>query len=263
MTHKLSLPTANTRQSLTRGKKQTLASLTGPFRRAEERIFQYSRETLVDLLNGICVRTTTSILAKLKGEAHGGTSEHELVKVEDRERVVSLLNNFVASAKQIQATLLLKPPLSSVPNPGGIRAIASHLTQQLKERCEKEIDEINQSLQKLTVRPWLYLEPEGRGLEVRIEAEANQEFSWDVANALLAVVQLIEREELDTLRRCDCGKWYFASRSDQKSCSATCRQRRHASSPEFRATRRAYRKTVNEMKIAAATRSLKTKSRKR
>jgi hypothetical protein len=264
MTHKRSLPTTNTRQSLIGGRKtDSREPHRTSLERADEYIFQYSRETLVDLLNGICARTTTSMLAKLKGEAHGGTSEHELVKVEDRERVVSLLNNFVASVKQIQATLLLKPPLSSVPNTGGVKAIAGNVSRMLKDRCGEEIKEINQLLQTLTVRPSLYLEPEGRGLVVRTDAAANQEFSWDVANALLAVVQLIEREEMDTLRRCDCGKWYFASRSDQKSCSATCRQRRHASSPEFRATRRAYRKTVNEMKVAAAIRSLATKSRKR
>lgn len=239
MTHKRSLPTANTRQSLIGGKKQTIESLTVSLVRADEFLFRHSRETLVDLLNGVCVKTSSWL---------GVTSEHELVKVEDRERVVSLLNNLVASVKQIQANLLLKPPLSSVPNRGGIRTIASHLSQQFKDRCEKEIDEINHLLQKLTVRPSLYLEPEGRGLEVRIEAAANQEFSIGVANALLAVVRLIERKELDTLRRCDCGKWYFASRSDQKSCSATCRQRRHARTPEFRTTRRAYRNTVKEMK---------------
>jgi hypothetical protein len=150
--------------------------------------------------------------------------------------------------KQIQETLSLKPPMSSVPNPGGMKAIASHASRMLKDRCGDEIDEINRLLEKLKVRPCLYLDPEGRNLEVSMEADANREFSYTVANALLTAVRLIERKELDTLRRCDCGEWYFASRSDQKSCSARCRQRRHASSPEFRATRRAYRKTVKEMK---------------
>jgi hypothetical protein len=239
MTYKRPSSTAITRQSLVGGKKQALESRGDHFERSEERLFQSYREYLADLLNGVYVKTITLL---------GHTAEHELVKVEDREKVSSLFNKLVTSLKQIQETLSLKPPLSSVPNQGGIHTIASHLSQQLKDRCEEEIDEINRLLEKLTVRPWLYLAPEGRSVEVRIEASPNREFSYDVANALLTVMRLIERKELDTLRRCDCGKWYFASRSDQKSCSATCRQRRHARSPEFRATRRAYRKTLNEMK---------------
>lgn len=204
----------------------------------EERLFGIRCKHLIDLLNDECEGARSML---------GVRYEYELVKAEDREKVVSLLNKFVTSVKQIQETLLLKPPMSSEANAGGIRTITSHLNKQLKDRCGDEIDGINQLLKKLTVRPSLYLEPEGRGLEVRMEEVANREFTDTVAGALMAAVRLIERKEMDRLRRCDCGKWYFASRSDQKSCSATCRQRRHAGTPEFRAARRAYRETAKSM----------------
>lgn len=208
-------------------------------------IFEYRRKTLADLLNANFIRSYPQ-LDMFRSD--GGTTEHELVKPQDQEKVRALLNKFVTSVKQIQVTLLLKPPLSSVPNPGGLRNIAGHALQLIKDRCGDEIDEANNLLKKIRIRPQFSTDAEGRSLEVAMEAASNREFSDTVADAFLTVTQLVERKELDMLRRCDCGKWYFASRSDQKSCSATCRQRRHANSPEFRATRRAYRKTLAEMK---------------
>lgn len=53
---------------------------------------------------------------------------------------------------------------------------------------------------------------------------------------------------------CICGKTYQPSRSDQKFCSATCRQRNYAASPKFRTTRADYRMQTKQLFMDAVLR---------
>lgn len=62
------------------------------------------------------------------------------------------------------------------------------------------------------------------------------------AEAAIAVMSLAEVNELRRLRRCLCGKWFFARREAQKSCSANCRHRLYEQTEKFRARRRRYMK---------------------
>lgn len=58
------------------------------------------------------------------------------------------------------------------------------------------------------------------------------------ARALMAVMALVREGSLDSLRRCVCGDWFLAVRSDQRSCSMACRQRKYATNPDFNQKRR-------------------------
>src|SRR5580765_2065399 len=44
------------------------------------------------------------------------------------------------------------------------------------------------------------------------------------AFALFSLLRLAEAGELQRVRRCDCGQWFVAWRSDQEFCSTRCRQ---------------------------------------
>lgn len=130
-------------------------------------------------------------------------------------------------------------------------------------RFANELRDINQILNDVVTVPALQLTWDARGLEaenhVRNDVnavrragrwpalETGTNMNWIECEAALGVVELIRRSALDDLRRCDCGTWFIAVRSDQLSCSATCRQRRHAKTPEFKVKRRSYRKTKAEM----------------
>jgi len=58
--------------------------------------------------------------------------------------------------------------------------------------------------------------------------------------AAMCVMHLAVRDELDRVRKCDCGKFFLARRLDQLYCSTKCRVRYHQSSEEFKAKRRKY-----------------------
>jgi hypothetical protein len=66
--------------------------------------------------------------------------------------------------------------------------------------------------------------------------------------AVMCVLQLALRDELDRVRGCDCGKFFFAHRIDQRYCSTKCRVRFNQSSEEFRAKRRTYMRKLYRLK---------------
>ncbi len=72
--------------------------------------------------------------------------------------------------------------------------------------------------------------------------------------ALEGLLQVVERGELDYLRKCGvCQRWYLATRSDQVVCSKACRQKKYSANPEYNQHRReiyAWKKTQKVKKPA-------------
>jgi hypothetical protein len=56
---------------------------------------------------------------------------------------------------------------------------------------------------------------------------------WDVTN-------LAENGLLEMVRICQCQRWFFARREDQKACSPVCRHKNYEQTEEFKTKRRAY-----------------------
>jgi len=56
--------------------------------------------------------------------------------------------------------------------------------------------------------------------------------------AVMCALQLAERDHIDNVRKCSCGKFFVAGRIDQSYCSVECRVKAHQSSDEFKAKRR-------------------------
>jgi hypothetical protein len=63
-------------------------------------------------------------------------------------------------------------------------------------------------------------------------------------------MDLAELNDLDRLRRCICGKWFFAVRRAQQSCSGRCRHRLYEQSAAFKAKRRAYMRKYYRLKVS-------------
>jgi hypothetical protein len=68
------------------------------------------------------------------------------------------------------------------------------------------------------------------------------------AEAALAAMSLAEVNELTWLQRCLCGKWFFACRKTQRSCSSTCRHRLYEQTDRFRVNRRKYMRSYYRLK---------------
>ena len=56
--------------------------------------------------------------------------------------------------------------------------------------------------------------------------------------AVMCAVQLAQRNQIQNVRECSCGKYFVAGRIDQNYCSVKCRVKAHQSSEEFKAKRR-------------------------
>jgi hypothetical protein len=71
-----------------------------------------------------------------------------------------------------------------------------------------------------------------------------------------SIMSLAELDELDRLRRCICGKWFFACRISQRSCSHRCRQKLYEGSPAYRQERREYMREYRRHEVERNKRSL-------
>jgi hypothetical protein len=52
------------------------------------------------------------------------------------------------------------------------------------------------------------------------------------------ILELVRNNALTRIRRCDCGRWFFALRIDGVACSDTCRKRIHDQKPEVKKRRK-------------------------
>jgi hypothetical protein len=56
--------------------------------------------------------------------------------------------------------------------------------------------------------------------------------------AVMGVLELAKRDELDRVKHCSCDRFFVPGRIDQRHCSTACRVKEHQSSEEFKAKRR-------------------------
>jgi hypothetical protein len=54
------------------------------------------------------------------------------------------------------------------------------------------------------------------------------------------LIRLTSEHLLDRIRRCVCGKWFFAARNQRKSCSPKCRHKLYEQTEDYRRKRRKY-----------------------
>jgi hypothetical protein len=64
---------------------------------------------------------------------------------------------------------------------------------------------------------------------------------WDITN-------LAENGLLEMVRICQCQRWFFARREDQKACSPGCRHKNYEQTEEFKTKRRAYMREYYALK---------------
>lgn len=77
--------------------------------------------------------------------------------------------------------------------------------------------------------PTLYFLPGGSNCSAEKQSEVG---------AVMSAVQLAQRDQIQNVRECSCGRYFVAGRVDQNYCSVKCRVKAHQSSEEFKAKRR-------------------------
>jgi hypothetical protein len=66
--------------------------------------------------------------------------------------------------------------------------------------------------------------------------------------AIFAIRRLVNAGRLDRIRRCDCGNWFLAIRTDQLACSGRCRHRHYEQTVEAKTKRREYNRNYYILK---------------
>jgi len=66
--------------------------------------------------------------------------------------------------------------------------------------------------------------------------------------AVWTITDLVEEGRLNFVRQCECGKWFFAKRLDQQSCSSVCRHRTYEQTERFKVNRREYMRSYYKLK---------------
>jgi hypothetical protein len=81
--------------------------------------------------------------------------------------------------------------------------------------------------------------PLGRFLSFEwIPIQPDRADRYGEVSAIADLAKLAEKDLLDHLRECHCGRWFWARFSHQRFCSAKCREKEFRSSPEWKEHRR-------------------------
>lgn len=111
--------------------------------------------------------------------------------------------------------------------------------------------ELDDLLARYWVSPRVIFFPQGpRMLYATTEPSGKQrdKIERNEIAAAMCVMHLAVRDELDRVRKCDCGKFFLAGRLDQVYCSTNCRVRFYQSSEKFKAKRRKYLRDLYQLK---------------
>ncbi len=68
------------------------------------------------------------------------------------------------------------------------------------------------------------------------EGKGREQESWTI----LRMIRLTRDGLIDRIRRCSCGKWFFAQHRQRRWCTTECRHREYKSTPEWKEKRNRY-----------------------
>jgi hypothetical protein len=136
-----------------------------------------------------------------------------------------------------------------------IRSLNSSRTDAERLRAAKLITSISESpleLDNLLLRYWvsprlIFLE-DGPQIFYFSTRKTRDKVEMGEIAAVMCVTYLGSRDELDRIRKCSCGKYFFARRLDQLYCQTKCRVRYHQSAADFKAKRRRYQREWYHLK---------------
>jgi len=167
-------------------------------------------EGLVSWLNGTAGRRSTARVSRI-------------IELLQRERAIESLKSSRIAAEQLRAAKLI----TSVP--------------------ESPL-ELNKLLLRYWVSPRLMFLEDGPQVVYFSTRKSRDRVEIGEIAAVMCVTYLGSRDELDRIRKCQCGKYFLARRLDQLYCQTKCRVRYHQSAADFKAKRRKYQREWYHLK---------------
>ena len=181
-------------------------------------------------------------------------SRHKLILIADAtspERLVSWLNGTAGTSSNARVSRLI----DLLQKERAIHSLASSRTGAERARAAGLITSISESpheLDDLLLRYWvsprlMFLE-DGPQIIYFSTSKTRGKVEMGEIGAVMCVTYLGLRDELDRIRKCQCGKYFFAHRLDQLYCQTKCRVRYHQSTAEFKTRRRKYQREWYHLK---------------
>jgi hypothetical protein len=188
---------------------------------------------------------------------------------EPRARVTTLIEaGKDLSASSFQGEL---PTLSLNPyRPGLIGSKAAFANSKHSERLVRRVNRLLSAFKlfpryERTVRSswrvsWIHTTNRNR-LYIRINAGGNDDdIPFGEGDAVSSVLRLAELGQLNQLRKCACGNWFYARFRHQKFCATPCQQKDFRRTEEFRQKRRKYMREHRMVLAKLAGRKFKARS---
>ncbi|MGA8734345.1 MAG: hypothetical protein WB558_10530 [Terriglobales bacterium] len=179
---------------------------------------------------------------------------HKLIIIADGtspERLVSWLNGTAGTSSNDRVSRIIE----LLQKERAIHSLASSRTGAERQRAARLIASISESpleLNDLLLRYWvsprlMFLE-DGPQITYFSTGKTRDTVEMGEIGAVMCVTYLGSRDELDRVRKCQCGKYFLAHRLDQLYCQTKCRVRYHQSTDDFKAKRRKYQREWYHLK---------------
>ena len=122
--------------------------------------------------------------------------------------------------------------------------IARPRDQRLAEMLVRNFIQFNSELNERLLRYKIIpqIDPLGPGPMLHFLAADGNRLSredWAEDSAVMGALQLVQQNQIESVRECTCQRFFVPERIDQRFCSVKCRVKAHQSSGEFKAKRRA------------------------
>ena len=129
---------------------------------------------------------------------------------------------------------------------------------------EKTLENLRTRFPEVRLRPaitWQPTDASPSGLMFGITYETSRTFT--LADAFLAITELLDAGLIPRVRECACGRWYFRRFAHQHFCKGGCQQRAYRQTETFREKRAAYMKKRYWDEKRRAARKLKLLAERR
>ena len=140
----------------------------------------------------------------------------------------------------------LRSKLSEVLREVGELPITTRMEDTLPH-LDKLIQELNEQLALYASTPTFTLY-DGRSWGIDDALDTYQRIPVGESLAARALCEIAYQNQLERVRACTCGTWFFAIRGNQISCSPACRKSKHQQTEAFRAKRREYMREYYALK---------------
>lgn len=126
-------------------------------------------------------------------------------------------------------------------------------TQSAREK--KLTNELNHCFLRYKLSPWYWMTLGdypilgwwSRNDRPKDEDDPAEDVWFTEEDAIIAIIDLAREGLLCKIRRCHCGDWFFAKKTNQKFCCVRCQQACFRSSETYKAQRRAYMKELRAL----------------